>query len=130
MVILTFMMYLTINLAAEPYINKLYKDIGLKWAQLAKNFDFDSNNIDKIKDEETQVDNQCHSMLYQCHQNKGSDFTKMALAEALVKVGLLAVAERRQLLERYKPDNFKETKVDNLQNEDSSGKKNNLWIDY
>ena len=69
-------------------------------------------------------------MLYQYFQANSSNFTKLVLAEALAKAGLLAIAESHHLFEIDKPDNSKERDHNNLQNETLSGKKNNLLIDF
>ena len=120
-----------IDLAAEQYLNELSFIIGSKWERLAIVLNLNKTAVDDIKvNNPRDAYNQCHAMLYQYFQANGSNFTKLVLAEALAKAGLLAIAESHHLIEIDKPDKSKERDHNNLQNEALPGKKNNLLIDF
>ena len=62
-------------------------------------------------------------MLDKYYQSNSSSFTKLVLAEALIKAGLLAIAESHHLLEIFKPDEVQEGNHNYTQNTSTPGKK-------
>ena len=123
--------YLPTDLAAKPYIKEIYTKIGSDWTTLAIILNFSRVEIDVIKnDNRNNTYEQCHVMLSQYLKINGSSFTKLVLAQALVKAELLDIAESHHLFEICKEDNSKERNHGNLQNEDLSGKQKSLLIDF
>lgn len=99
--------------------------IGVQWERLATALAYNNKDINEIiANNPRNVYSQCHTMLYKYYQSNGSSFTKLVLAEALVKVGLLAVAESYDLLEISTSKNSNTENPYSLQGKSIPSKKN------